>query len=143
PYRVQVSVSPNQVDDGRDAYRLDLSQDGGTLIAASEAAAWHGCQTLRAISALAGDTIPAVHIEDWPDFAWRGLYIESKWGSDRMTLDDWRATIDRMAELKLNVLGIGVYGCWVVQYGGKLTEFLMIPFPEEPELATPKTLRYY
>jgi hypothetical protein len=38
---------------------------------------------------------------------------------------------------------VGVYCCWVVQYGGKTTEFLMLPFPEHPELGTPKTLRYY
>src|SRR5690606_24989711 len=40
-------------------------------------------------------------------------------------------------------LGIGAYGCWVVQYGGKRTEFLMVPFPDDPDLKTPKTLRYY
>jgi len=143
PYVVRIDLQPDRFDGGRDAYLLDLNTGGGTLVAATEAAAWHGCHTLCAILDLAGNELPAVQIEDWPDFAWRGLYVESKWGSDRMTLDDWKRAIDHLAELKFNVLGIGVYGCWVVQYGGQRTEFLMVPFPDEPELVTPKTLRYY
>lgn len=76
-------------------------------------------------------------------FRHRGLYVESKWGPDLMTLDDWRHLIDEMAFLQLNSLGVGVYGCWVVQYEGKRTEFLMVPFPEHPRLQTPKTIRWY
>ena len=41
-----------------------------------------------------------------------------------------RHLIDEMAFLQMNSLGVGVYGCWVVQYEGKRTEFLMVPFPE-------------
>jgi hypothetical protein len=48
-----------------------------------------------------------------------------------------------MASLKFNSLGIGVYCCWVVQYEGQRTEFLMVPFPDHPELRTPKTIKYY
>lgn len=76
-------------------------------------------------------------------FRYRGLYVESKWGPDLMTLDDWRRLVDDMAALDMNSLGIGVYGCWVVQYDGRRTEFLMVPFPEHPRLQTPKTIRWY
>jgi hypothetical protein len=76
-------------------------------------------------------------------FRFRGLYVESKWGPDLMALDDWRHLIDEMAFLRMNSLGIGVYGCWVVQYDGKRTEFLMVPFPDHPRLQTPKTIRWY
>ena len=126
-----------------EAYTLELRPEGGELTAATERGLWSGCQTLRQLLAGADTAIPAVRIVDWPDLRYRGLYVESKWGPDLMELADWRALIDYMASLKLNSLGIGVYGCWVVQYGGKRTEFLMLPFPEYPELQTPKTLRYF
>jgi hypothetical protein len=76
-------------------------------------------------------------------FRYRGLYVESKWGPDLMTLDDWRHLIDEMAFLRMNSLGAGVYGCWGVQYDGKRTEFLMVPFPGHPELQTPITVRWH
>src|SRR5919199_6391731 len=76
-------------------------------------------------------------------FRYRGLYVESKWGPDLMALDDWRHLIDEMAFLQMNSLGVGVYGCWVVQYDGKRTEFLMVPFPDHPRLQTPKTMRWW
>ena len=78
-----------------------------------------------------------------PPFRYRGLYVESKWGPDLMALDDWRHLIDEMAFLRLNSLTIGVYGCWVVQYDGQRTEFLMVPFPDHPRLRTPKTIRWW
>ena len=59
------------------------------------------------------------------------------------TFSDWRHLIDEMAFLRMNSLAIGVYGCWVVQYEGKRTEFLMVPFPDHPRLQTPKTIRWW
>lgn len=126
-----------------EAYTLELRTDGGVLTAATEQGLWYGCQTLCQLVAGETATMPAARITDWPDLRYRGLYVESKWGPDLMELADWRRLIDYMASLKLNSLGVGVYGCWVVQYGGKRTEFLMLPFPEYPELQTPKTLRYF
>lgn len=126
-----------------EAYRLELTASGGNLTAASSAGIFAGCQTLRQLLHGQPATLPALQIIDWPDLRYRGLYVESKWGPDLMTLADWRDLIDYMASLKLNSLGIGVYGCWVVQYGGQTTEFMLLPFPDQPELTTPKTLRYY
>ncbi|HEX2037636.1 MAG TPA: family 20 glycosylhydrolase [Chloroflexota bacterium] len=76
-------------------------------------------------------------------FRYRGLYVESTWGTDLMTLADWRELIDTMAALELNSLAVGVYGCWGVQYDGRRSEFLLAPFPEHPRLETPKTMRWY
>lgn len=126
-----------------EAYRLTLNTDDGHLMAATAAGIFTGCQTLRQLLHGQPATLPALQIIDWPDFRYRGLYVESKWGPDLMTLADWRDLLDYMAALKLNSLGIGVYGCWVVQYGGQTTEFMLLPFPDHPELTTPKTLRYY
>ena len=88
-------------------------------------------------------TLPLITIRDWPQFRYRGLYVESKWGPDRMTLSDWQDLIDHMASLKLNFLGVGVYGCWNIQYDQKPTEFMMIPLRKFPDLKTPKTISYY
>ena len=126
-----------------ECYALELRPDGGELLAPAAAGIFLGCQTLRQLLSDHPETLPALRIADWPDLRYRGLYLESKWGSDLMTLDDWKGLVDYLAGLKFNSLGIGVYGCWVVQYGGKRTEFMMLPFPDHPGLETPKTLRYY
>jgi len=126
-----------------EAYRLELGADSGQLVAAGPAGIFAGCQTLRQLVQGNSATLPALQIVDWPDFRYRGLYVESKWGPDLMTLADWRELIDYIAALKFNSLGIGVYGCWVVQYSGQTTEFMLLPFPDHPTLTTPKTLRYY
>lgn len=131
------------VGDNPEAYQLELLASGGRLSASTEEGLFLGCQTVRQLLVRANGTLPSLRITDWPDLAYRGLYLESKWGPDLMALDDWQELIDDMASLKLNSLGVGVYGCWIIQYGGKRTEFLMVPFPEHPQLTTPKTLRYY
>ncbi len=148
PYVITVQLRPDEPigpneTPAAEAYKLTLNADGGQLVAASAAGLFAGCQTLRQLWQGEPATVPALQIVDWPDFRYRGLYVESKWGPDLMTLDDWKALIDYMATLKFNSLGIGVYGCWVVQYGGQTTEFMLLPFPDHPALQTPKTLRYY
>jgi len=148
PYRITVELNPTDpiwqaVAPVEEAYGLELDAESGRLFAASAAGLFVGCQTLRQLFQDQPTSLPALRIVDWPDFRYRGLYVESKWGPDLMALDDWKALIDTMAALKLNSLGVGVYGCWVVQYGNQTTEFMMLPFPNHPELQTPKTLRYY
>lgn len=91
---------------------------------------------LRPPSAESGAAAPSA-------FRYRGLYVESKWGPDLMALDDWRHLLDEMVFLQMNSLGVGVYGCWVVQYEGRRSEFLMVPFPDHPRLQTAKTICWY
>lgn len=147
-YRITVQIDPADptwaaATYQEEAYCLELGVEGGQLVAAGAAGIFAGCQTLRQLLHRQPSTLPALRIVDWADFRYRGLYVESKWGPDLMTLADWRDLIDYMAALKFNSLGIGVYGCWVVQYGGQTTEFMLLPFPDHPQLTTPKTLRYY
>ncbi|MCJ7737177.1 MAG: glycoside hydrolase family 20 zincin-like fold domain-containing protein, partial [Anaerolineae bacterium] len=129
-----------------DAYVLLARTDQIALLGRSPAGTLYAAQTLKQL--LQEDTegnviCEGLRIVDWPDYRHRGIYIESKWGPDLMELQDWKDMIDYMASLKFNSLGIGVYCCWGVQYEGKRTEFLMIPFPDHPELQTPKTIKYY
>jgi len=75
--------------------------------------------------------------------AYRGVFMEDKWGTDLMTLDDWKGFVDYLADRKMNVLGVGLYGCWCVQYDGAVTEFLLTPVPGHPELRKEWVCRWY
>ncbi len=124
-------------------YALNITTDGIHLCGTTPIGTWYAAQTLRQIITLAGSELPLLSIQDWPHMRYRGLYVECKWGPDLMTLEDWKSAVDACAALKLNVMGVGVYGCWVVQYDGQVTEFLMLPLPQITEAASPKTIRYY
>ena len=128
-----------------EAYALLADANSIALLGRSPAGTFYAAQTLKQMLRNEGDMLvtDAARIVDWPDYKYRGLYIESKWGPDLMTLQDWEDCLDYLAGLKFNSLGIGVYCCWQVQYEGKRTEFAMVPFPDHPELVTPKTIRYY
>ena len=43
-------------------------------------------------------TLPALEIIDWPDLEKRGHFMESRYGTNLMTLDDWKAAIDDLVE---------------------------------------------
>jgi len=80
---------------------------------------------------------------DWPDMKTRGHFMESRYGSNLMTLDDWKYLVDNMANMKMNQLVISVYGCWCVQYDGRVSEYLYVPIKKYPALKTPVVIRYF
>ncbi len=93
-----------------------------------------------------GKTLPNMIIRDWPVLPVRGIFVENKWGPDRMTFIDWCRTIDELAAMKMNLLGIGLYGCWgSCRYEGndRPTEFLMVPVPEHDALKTVHHIKWY
>ena len=117
-YRIEIQIDATDplwpVGTTREeAYSIELRRAGGTLQAATLAGAYLGCQTFYHL--LSDEVLPDARIADWPDLRYRGLYIESKWGPDLMTLADWQEMIDDLARMKFNSVGIGVYGCWNVQ----------------------------
>ncbi|MCK5801208.1 MAG: family 20 glycosylhydrolase [Lentisphaeria bacterium] len=127
-------------------YELEV-QGAMIFIRAStqEGVLW-GTQTLAAIfkAVTRGEVVPNMIIKDWPVMSDRGIFVECKWGPDRMDLMDWSLVVDRIASLKMNRLGIGVYGCWGnCRFEGKPTEFLMVPVPEHEELVNEQTLKWY
>jgi len=127
-----------------EAYALDLFAPGATLRARTPAGLRWGLMTLAQVLEQAPwEGFPAASILDWPSMRTRGIFTENKWGPDLMTPEDWRGVIDYLAERKCNNLGVGIYGCWCVQYDGRITEFLMAPVPGHPELQTPKTIRWF
>ncbi len=144
---VQDDFAPEEVppDALAEAYELEILPDGATITARTEPGARWGLKTLSDVlkAIPVHGSIPAARILDWPTMKTRGVFIEDKWGPDLMELADWKALIDYLAERKLNNLGIGLYGCWCVQYDGRITEWLMTPVPDRPELKSEWTIRWY
>jgi len=127
------------------AYRVRIGQDKACVEACAPAGLLYGAITLaQLLEEDSGAVVaPECTIEDWPDLKYRGLFAESRWGQDLMTLDDWKAAIDDLAELKLNVLTVGIYNCWPIQYNGEVSEFLLVPVEKHPELRKSQKIEYY
>ncbi len=87
--------------------------------------------------------LPQMKIVDWPDLETRGHFMESRYGSNLMELDDWKHVIDNMADMKMNQLVVSVYGCWCVQYDGRVSEYFYLPVKKYPKLKTPVITRFY
>jgi hypothetical protein len=93
-----------------------------------------------------GAELPNILIKDWPDIPSRGIFVENKWGPDRMTMGDWYQAIDTLSSVKMNIMGIGLYGCWgSCRFEGpdKPTEFLNVPIVDREDLYTPHHLEWY
>ena len=127
------------------AYRLQVTPEQVLVIGNTPQAVRYGVRTLIQLLQRRSDGIylREVTIVDWPDMAYRGIYVECRWGPDLMTLNDWRRAIDYLADLKLNVMGIGIHNNWPSQYDGKRSEFLLVPSRRYPALNQPKNIDYY
>ncbi len=126
-------------------YRIEIADDCVLITAGGHAGALWAFHTLARLlrPSPAGPAVPRGTIEDWPDTKWRGLFCESRWGPDLMTLDDWKAAVDYLADLKMNILTVGVYNCWPIQYYGRVSEWLMVPIRALPQLRSPQIIEYY
>ena len=124
-----------------EAYSLEIARDRACIRAECEAGLYYGAVTLKKL--FDGKKLPLCEIVDWPDLADRGLMLENRYGSDFMTLDDYKKAVDWLAGMKFNQLTVGVYGCWCVQYDMRLSEFLYVPLRSHPELRTPRDIRYW
>jgi hypothetical protein len=91
----------------------------------------------------AGLYVPSVTILDYPDLAYRGIYVECRWGPDMMSLDQWKEAIDHLAAMRMNVMSVGLYNNWPIQYDGRISEWMMVPIKRYPKLNTPKLVTYY
>ncbi len=95
-----------------EGYRLKVNKTGITLIAKKPAGIFYGIQTLLQLfppdiqSKLPNDrkgwTIPAVTIEDYPRFGWRGLMLDVS--RHFFTVAQVKDYIDQMVKYKFNLL---------------------------------------
>lgn len=122
-----------------EGYALDVSGHAVQVRAAGSRGALHAARTLVDLwDARADGHLPKVRVADHPTFPVRGLFAESFAGTDRMELADWKQLVDRLGQLKLNTLGVSIYGCWQLGHGGQRTEFLFLPLRDFPLLRTPQ-----
>ena len=97
---------------GKEAYTLDVSADSVRIAAGDAAGFFYGYQTLKqllpveiyggTVQAGVSWTVPAVSIEDWPRFKWRGMMLDSV--RHFMPLPAVKRYIDLMAIHKFNTL---------------------------------------
>jgi len=86
-----------------ESYTLDVTPSGAKLHAANPLGILHGLQTFLQLVAITTDgfTVPALHIEDQPRFAWRGLMIDS--ARHFIPLEVIKRNLDGMEAVKMNV----------------------------------------
>ena len=86
-----------------ESYRLDVTDSGAKLNAATTLGVMRGLETFLQLvgTSSAGFAVPAVSIDDSPRFPWRGLMIDV--GRHFIPLDVLKRNLDGMAAVKLNV----------------------------------------
>jgi hexosaminidase len=86
-----------------ESYQLDVAPEGARLMARSALGVLHGMETFAQLMEPSADgfSAPAIHIEDHPRFAWRGLMLDVSrhW----MPVEVVLRNLDAMAAVKLNV----------------------------------------
>jgi hexosaminidase len=89
-----------------EGYALDVTPHGIRIDARDDAGLFHGVVTLWQLltpDAQRGAVIvPALHVSDWPRFAWRGLMLDS--ARHFQSVSEVKTLLDQMALHKLNVL---------------------------------------
>lgn len=127
------------------AYSLEVTQEKITLTGYGEAGLYFAVTTLLQCIEVENNivSIPAMQVLDWPDLRTRGHFMECRFGSNLMTLDDWKGVVDDMASMKLNQLVVALYGCWCVQYDGIISEYAYVPVPKYPLIKSDVIKRYY
>ncbi len=127
------------------AYELTIANGRATISASAAPGLLWGAVTLAALIEKRNGVVGAegLTIRDWPDRKWRGLFAESRWGQDLMSLQDWKDAVDYLVDMKYNVLTVGVYNCWPTQYHGQVSEWMMLKLDSHPELQSPQHIEYY
>lgn len=142
PVKLELGQAPRQVKNEKEAFQISLDGSGITVTGFGDCGLYYGvgalCRLLRA-----GESLPAVQILDWPDNPIRCYKEECRYGSNLMEKEDWFRMVDDLAAKRINRLSVGLYGCWVVQFDGKVAEYLYLPLKDYPQLKTPQTVKYY
>ncbi len=145
PVKLVLGEAPAEVKNPEEAYKITVDAEGITLEGYGASGLYYSVVSFTQLAAWDshGATIPALEILDWPDNLFRGYKEECRYGSNLMEKEDWFAMIDDLADKKINKLCLAIYGCWGVQYDGKVAEYLYMPIKGYPQLQTPMTVKYY
>jgi len=137
--------APEGVKNSEQAYSIVVADNSITVTGFGTAGLYYGVVTLKQCLKIEENVLklPCMKILDWPNLKTRGHFMESRYGSNLMTLGDWKHVVDHMAGMKMNQLVVSVYGCWCVQYDGRVSEYLYVPIKKYSKLKTPVVIRYY
>ena len=127
------------------AYAIEVNDQQITLTGYGEAGLYFAVTTLMQCVGVENNEIfvPEMSVLDWPDLRTRGHFMECRYGSNLMTLEDWKAVVDDMAAMKMNQLVVALYGCWNVQYDGIISEYVYIPVKKYPEIKSNVVKHYF
>ncbi|MFK2872449.1 family 20 glycosylhydrolase [Dyella lipolytica] len=105
-HAIVFSRDPNAAVPQAEGYTLDVTPQGIRIAARDDAGLFYGAVTVWQLltpNAQQGPVqVPALHISDWPRFAWRGLMLDS--ARHFQSVADVEKLLDQMAQHKLNVL---------------------------------------
>ena len=101
PAAVRIRRDPRVT--GPEAYRLTVTAAGIEIAASAGAGAYYGVQTVRELTASEGRQLGACVIDDEPDFARRGVYLDCSRGKVPKA-ETLKALVERLAHWKLNEL---------------------------------------
>lgn len=111
-----MQLTREAIENGPEAYRLELTSNGTTLTAAAEAGMFRAVgRLLRILAGQASDfdgrvlRCPAVRIADWPDMALRGMHLQMAYRPEEGIARD---TTEVMARLGFNMVGYEVGACF-------------------------------
>lgn len=91
-----------KIKDGKhESYSIDITKCNVTVTGSDDAGLFYGVQTLRQIVKLNKNTLPCMHIEDYPYFKVRGYYHDVTRGKVP-TLDTLKELCDRLSYYKIN-----------------------------------------
>ncbi|MBO5340651.1 MAG: family 20 glycosylhydrolase [Oscillospiraceae bacterium] len=145
PVTLELGTAPAGVKNEKEAYRIRVDAEGVTITGFGDSGLFYGVGSFKQMCKWdnRGACIPAVEILDWPDNALRGYKQECRYGSNVMERQGWLDMIDDLAAKKMNYVCVGLYGCWELQYDGRVAESLYLPLKDYPQLQTPMTIKYY
>ncbi|MBE6965485.1 MAG: hypothetical protein E7441_05560 [Ruminococcaceae bacterium] len=146
---IKANITPDVpveiIKNSNQSYSIEAHNDEIVISAYSDAGLYYGVITLLQCISVENNTffVPEMSVLDWPDLRTRGYFMECRFGSNLMTLDDWKDVVDDMVEMKLNQLVVALYGCWNIQYDGVISEYVYIPVKKYPKLRSNVIKRYY
>ena len=142
PIVLSLGKTARRIQNKEEAYELSFDGKKFSVTGFGAKGLLHGVVTLTQL--LRKDAkLPKFRVFDWPDLRFRGLLVESRYGSNVMEKQDWFDLIDDACEKKYNCVQATVYCCWSVQYDGEVCEYLYYPFHKHPELKTPMHVKYW
>jgi hexosaminidase len=101
--QIEVNAKQNQTEQERQSYTLDITATHIHIRALSQTGAFYGVMTLMQLLRQYGNKLPQLHIEDYPDFAARGIMLDVS--RDKVpTMKTLFELVNKMAMLKLNEL---------------------------------------